>query len=220
MTTTSSSFSHPGYNRGMMKSLLDTLRGEAWRRGLLANDAKLDAATVFRLVRDMPYQRASDRQPETLIREWRGTCSGKHYLLQRLFAELGIRSRLIACTTETRLDPAEVHPRLRPILERGGSRVVDVHNFLVLELPQGEMVVDATFPASYKKYGMTVNEEFIPGQDQNLAAKPIRTWVVPPEKDAQEFKDELLRANFSDEELEVREDFIRTLGELLANEHA
>ena len=47
----------------------------------------------------MTYQRASDRQPETLIREWRGTCSGKHYLLQALFAELGIPARLIACTT-------------------------------------------------------------------------------------------------------------------------
>lgn len=204
----------------MSQSLLETLRLEALRRGLLEEDAVMDAAAAFALVRDMTYQRASDRQPETLIREWRGTCSGKHYLLKQLFAELGIPSRLIACTTETRLDPAEVHPRLRPILHRGGGRVVDVHNYLVLELPQGEMVVDATFPASYKKYGMTVNEDFILGQDQHIAAKPMRIWVVPPEKDAQEFKDELLQQNFTPQELAVREDFICTLGELLAGERA
>ena len=27
---------------------------------------------------------ASNRDPETTINEWRGTCSGKHYLLQKL----------------------------------------------------------------------------------------------------------------------------------------
>jgi hypothetical protein len=204
----------------MEPNLLNELHAEAVRRGFLEKDATLDAPTTFTLVRDMPYQRASDRQPETLLREWRGTCSGKHYLLQKLFAELGIRSRLIACTTETRLDPAEAHPRLRPILESGGGRVVDVHNYLLLELQEGEMVVDATWPASYKKYGMTVNEDFILGQDQSIASKPLRIWVVPPEKDAQDFKDEILRENFTDEELAVREDFIRTLGELLAGEGA
>ena len=26
----------------------------------------------------MPYQRASSRRPESIIEEWRGTCSGKH----------------------------------------------------------------------------------------------------------------------------------------------
>lgn len=204
----------------MQNALLKTLRTEAEQRGLLAQDAELDPATVFRLVRDMPYQRASDRRPETLIREWRGTCSGKHYLLQRLFAELGLPSRLIACTTETHLDPAQVHPRLRPILERGGGRVVDVHNYLILELPQGEMVVDATFPTSYKKYGMTVNEDFILGQNQRIASKPLHNWTVLPDRDPQDFKDELLRQNFTPEELAVREDFIRTLGELLAGEGA
>ena len=204
----------------MSGSRLEALRLEAAQRGLLDRVASLDAPTVFALVRDMPYQRASDRQPETLLREWRGTCSGKHYLLQKLFAELGIPSRLIACTTETHLDPAEAHERLRPILERGGGRVVDVHNYLILELPSGEMVVDATWPASYKKYGLTVNEDFILGQDQHIASQPLRVWVVPPGKDAQDFKDEILHENFTTEELEVREDFIRTLGELLADERA
>jgi hypothetical protein len=204
----------------MSPTLLEALRTEAVRRGLLVEGTPLDTATVFALVRDMPYQRASDRQPETLLREWRGTCSGKHYLLQKLFAELGIPSRLIACTTETHLDPAEAHERLRPILERGGGRVVDVHNYLILELPSGEMVVDATWPASYKRYGLTVNEDFILGQDQHIASQPLRVWVVPPGKDAQDFKDEILHENFTTEELEVREDFIRTLGELLADERA
>jgi hypothetical protein len=164
----------------------------------------------------MTYQRASDRQPQTLIREWRGTCSGKHYLLKALFAELGLRSRLIACTTETRIDPDQAHERLRPILERGDGRVVDVHNYLILQHSQGEMVVDATWPAEYKQFGLVVNEDFVPGEDQQLAAEPQEIWEVPPDNDPQEFKDQILKECFSPHELAVREDFILTLGELFS----
>ena len=46
-------------------SLLEQLKSEAVKRGLLEPEAVLDLASVFALVRDMPYRRASDRQPET-----------------------------------------------------------------------------------------------------------------------------------------------------------
>ncbi len=200
----------------MNARLIENLRVEAVRRGLIHEETAIDAAMAFTLVRDMTYQRASDRQPETLIREWRGTCSGKHYLLQALFAELGLRSRLIACTTEAHPDPGAVHPRLRSILERGAGKIVDVHNYLLVEHAKGEMVVDATWPASYRKYGMVVNEEFILGQDQKISMAPTRIWEVPPGSDPQAFKDELLRQNFTPHELEVRDEYIRTLGELFA----
>jgi hypothetical protein len=204
------------YNLLMENNLLVKLRDAALQRGLINEKQTIDAATAFELVRDMTYQRASDRQPVTLIREWRGTCSGKHYLLQALFAELGLRSRLIACTTETCINADQAHERLRPILERGGGRVVDVHNYLILQHPQGEMLVDATWPAAYKQFGLVVNEEFVPGEDQHIAAKPVEIWEVPPFQDPQEFKDKILKERFSPHELAVREDFIRTLGELFS----
>ena len=198
--------------------LLEKFHQEAVRRGLAADKTPIDAASAFALVRDMTYQRASDRQPDTLIREWRGTCSGKHYLLQALFGELGLKSRLIACTTETFIDPEQAHERLRAILERGGGRVVDVHNYLIVDHPQGEMVVDATWPAAYSKYGLVVNEEFIPGVNQIIAANPIDEWEVPPDADAQDFKDALLREHFTPGELAIRDEFILTLGELFSGD--
>ena len=147
--------------------LLDLLKSEAVKRDLIEPYLELDPATVFSLVRDMPYQRASDRHPETTIAEWRGTCSGKHYLLQVLFAELGLPSKLIACTTVEPVDPAEIPPSLKSLYEAANRRFVDVHNYLLVTVPgDGQMVVDATFPLSARKSGMVINETFVLGEDQ------------------------------------------------------
>ena len=197
-------------------SLLSLLKSEAIHHQLLPADAILDAATVFYLVRDMPYQRAGDRNPKTIIREWRGTCSGKHYLLQALFAELGYPARIMACTTITYPDPATTHPELMTILEPVGGRFVDVHNYLVLDLPDGEMTVDATWPLETRPLGMTVNESFQLGQSQDIAFVPIESWEVPENRDAQEFKHELLQEHFTAEELVARDEFIHALSTMLA----
>ncbi len=98
--------------------LLETLKSKAVERGLLKPGEDVDLEKAFLLVRDMPYTRASSRDPETIIREWRGTCSGKHYLLKGLFAELGYSLRLIACTTVTQIDPKTVQGKLRTLLEQ------------------------------------------------------------------------------------------------------
>lgn len=199
--------------------LLDLLKSEAVKRVLIDPSLELDPATVFSMVRDMPYQRASDRRPETTIAEWRGTCSGKHYLLQALFAELGLPSKLIACTTVEPVDPGEIPPSLKSLYEAANRRFVDVHNYLMVTVPDdGQMVVDATFPLSARKSGMVVNEAFVLGQDQQVAAKPLETWVIPPERDAQDFKDQLLKEHFTSAELEFREIVIAFLDEVTADQ--
>jgi hypothetical protein len=192
--------------------LLETLKSEALGRGLLKLEEEIDIKKAFFLVRDMPYTRASSRDSETIIHEWRGTCSGKHYLLKKLFAELGYRSRLIACTTVNRIDPKSVSGKLRKLLEQSNGRFVDVHNYLVLELPEGEMIVDATWPLATKEMGLVVNEDFVLGVNHQIATKPIKTWVVPEDGDSQEFKDRILKESFTPEELAHREEFIKTLG--------
>lgn len=186
--------------------LLDLIKSEAVKRGLIDPSIELDPGAVFSLVRDMPYQRASDRQPETTIAEWRGTCSGKHYLLQALFAELGFSSKLIACTTVEAVDPSKIPPSLKSLYEEANRRFVDVHNYLLVSIPEsGQMVVDATFPMSARENGMVVNENFVMGEDQQIAGKPLESWVIPPEQDAQDFKDELLKKHFAPAELQFRE---------------
>jgi hypothetical protein len=192
--------------------LLETLKSTAVERGLLDPGQEVDAEKAFLLVRDMPYTRASSRDPNVLMREWRGTCSGKHYLLKGLFTELGYHSHLIACTTVAHIDPKEVSGTLRKLLEQSNGRFVDVHNYLVLELPEKEMIVDATWPIATKGMGTVVNERFVLGENQQIACKPVKSWIVPDDGDPQEFKDEILKASFTPEEIAHREEFIKTLG--------
>jgi hypothetical protein len=197
--------------------LLQMVKSQAVKKGLLHPEDEIDARMVFFLVRDMPYQRATSREPETIIGEWRGTCSGKHYLLQALFAELGYASRVIVCTTVTKLDRQHTPKVLHDLIERSNGRFVDAHNYLILELPAGDMIVDATWPLSTKGKGTVVNEDFVPGENQEIAADPLKTWVVPNDLDPQKFKDEILQATFSAQELAYREEYIELLSELIAN---
>ena len=89
--------------------LLEQLKARAIAKGLMSPRDELDVERAFLLVRDMPYARASSRAPGTIIEEWRGTCSGKHYLLKGLFGELGYSSRLIVCTTVADLVLSLIH---------------------------------------------------------------------------------------------------------------
>lgn len=169
--------------------LLADLRRHATARGLIAADTYLDADAVFRLVRDMPYRRASDRQPATTLAEWRGTCSGKHYLLRALFQELGVPVVLLVAPHEFTPEnapwlPAELRAECRE------APVPDVHNFLRVQLePHLDwQSVDATWPLAAGDLGLPVNESLRPGVDHVLAADPIEVHHVPPEVDAQELK--------------------------------
>jgi hypothetical protein len=198
-----------------VENLPALFREEAARRGLLDANRSPDLAEVFALVREMPYQRASDRQPQTLIREWRGTCSGKHYLLQALYKEMGYRSTVMACTTERPMGGEGLSPGLHRLWEQAGRRFVDVHNYLVLHLPEGDMVVDATWPQAARRFGLVSNAEFVRGQDQKIAFQPAQTWSLPEEGDPQEFKDRLLHEHFTPAELAFREAFILAFAELL-----
>ncbi len=198
-------------------SLLDLLKNEAVRRGLLSPNAVLDPAAVFYLVRDMPYRRASDRQPETIIREWRGTCSGKHYLLAALFRELGLDARVMAGVLRYHPDPARTDPRLLALLAPVGGVFVDVHNWVEIELPDGPMTVDATWPAKLKQYGFPVNETFELGKSQALAYPIFQTYIVPDDGDPQAFKEKLLQEHFTPAELAAREAFIRALSQMLTS---
>ncbi|KEF35439.1 hypothetical protein RDMS_02820 [Deinococcus sp. RL] len=195
------------------------LHAGAVARGLRDRTAPLPALPeAFALVRDMPYARTSDHDPVTALREWRGTCSTKHVLLKALLAERGLRSTLMACTQEI-TPPPGAPPELLALT--AGRPVVDIHNYLVVHAPQGDMLVDATWPLTAAPAGLPVNPEWRWGESQRLACTPLESWPVPEGVSVAAFKDRLLRERFSAAELERRDAFIRAVGQLfLAGEAA
>ena len=174
--------------------MLDLFRLEAIKRGLLLEDSQLNAEAVFSLVRDMPYERASTRDAATTILEWRGTCSGKHYLLNDLFDELGFKSRIFMAThTFTQQNTQHFPEQLRGLLSDGP--VPDVHTFLKIKSrdDSDEWVdIDATWPIQTKCLGMRVNERFQPHANMDLACEPIEIFEVPALADPQIFKEQLI----------------------------
>ena len=189
-----------------MENLTELLEQEARKRGLIASAEAVTAASAFALVRDMPYQRASTRRPESIIEEWRGTCSGKHYALDRIFREMGMDSRVIMCTHRFTTDNTGHFPAdLRALVTH--EPVPDVHTYIRLESPQGCMTVDATWPSSAEPLGMPVNQVFKAGEDMAIACDAVEQLEVPAGRDPQDFKEQLI-AEFCGESSQVRDDFI------------
>ena len=198
-----------------MNDLSMTLERTARARGLLGTDEPLTAASAFALVRDMPYQRASTREPEAIVREWRGTCSGKHYLLAGIFRELGMDSRIIMCTHRfTRDNTGHFPPELQALVVR--EPVPDVHTYIRLENTASWMTVDATWPSSAEPLGMLVNRVFSDGQDMVIACDAIDTYEVPDGQDPQAFKEQLI-AEFCGSSSTIRDEFIEGMSRWLSD---
>ncbi|WP_027481176.1 hypothetical protein, partial [Deinococcus pimensis] len=155
--------------------------------------------------------RASEHVPATVVREWRGTCSTKHLLLRALLAELGVRSTLMAATQEIALPPGvEVDPEVARLAADGG--VVDVHNWLVVHGPRGDVVVDATWPLATRALGLPANETFDWERDMRVACTPVETWALTGDEDVADFKARLLAERYTPEELARRDAFIEAVG--------
>ena len=196
-----------------MSELAHYLEREARRRNLLLHGEDLTAQRAFALIRDMPYKRASSRRPESIVEEWQGTCSGKHYLLAEVLREMGMEVDVMMSPHQFDQENTGHFPEeLQEMLADGP--VSDVHTFLKVRTGLVWTVVDATWPSSVEPLGMTVNHEFNPGIDMTLACNPLETYRVPPGQDPQQFKEDLIQ-RFCGTLSWRRDDFIEGMGEWL-----
>lgn len=198
-----------------MPTLLSLLERESRRRSLTAGGQMLTTASAFALVRDMPYQRASSRKPDAIIKEWRGTCSGKHYLLAGIFRELGMDSRVVMCTHRfTRENTSHFPKELRALAAR--DPVPDVHTYIRLKTDAGWMNVDGTWPSATERLGMPVNRTFVDGCDMTIACHPVDSFIVPSGDDPQAFKEQLI-AEFCGESSTIRDEFIEGMSRWMSD---
>ncbi|PKB64565.1 MAG: hypothetical protein BZY80_02435 [SAR202 cluster bacterium Io17-Chloro-G2] len=196
------------------KVLLANLREQAQERGLLKPDVDVSPDHVFSLVRDMDYQRASSREPQATISEWRGTCSGKHYLLKALFEEMDYQVKVVMCPHWfTQENTGGFPDNLKVLLTKGP--VPDVHTFLRVNAGGSWIQMDATWPLWAEPLGLTVNHRFQPGMDMELACEPAECFEVPAGEDPQRFKETLIKS-FCGPNSSTRERFIQEMSNWLA----
>lgn len=175
--------------------LIPLLRDEAKRRGLLADGEALDLATVYRLVRDMPYGSAVDEAPEAVLSAWRGSSAGKHDLLAELLDELGLVTMTVMATHEFEPDYTDwLPPHL--LTEVTMAPVPDVHTFLRVEhdpVMHEWMTVDATWPAATRRLGLPANAGFEPGRDRSSPATRSSSCTSRTTRNRQSCGNESLR---------------------------
>lgn len=193
---------------------LADFKSAAVARRRFPDDERLTPASLFALVRDMPYARASDPEPETAVEEWRGTSWGKHYLLHVLYREFGLHSILLHATHQISAQdwpwlPAELREQLEP------GPIPSVHTFIRLEIGTEWMTVDATWPAAAARLELPVNERFDAGKDMQLACDVDELFHMPEQADPQAFRAAILEQCVG-EHAARRDRFIASLSEWLA----
>lgn len=172
-----------------MDGLLDTLRRTAETRGLLTPATPLDFGFAVHLVRNMPYHRASDRRPETIAREWRGTCSGKHYLLDAIAPGLRTPSQLYhGICRLTRANATHLPDDLRALIPEDG--MPDIHTYMRAYIGDRWIVIDATWPTALAQFGFPVATAWDGVSDMPLALEVEDEF--PVRGDPQAMKEQLL----------------------------
>ena len=177
-------------------------------------DCAPDLRHILFSIRDIPYGRPTNNTPEDVLREWRGTCSGKHLALHDILTSLGYVSRfyMAQCRITPHVD--WIPRRVREKIPEEG--IWDVHNFLKIEIDHREVVVDITWPESLQKDGFPVTSSWDGKENFNLAVSSIEKHVeIPANQDGLNYKKQWLRELNPGAMAKCREEFIEALSDHL-----
>jgi hypothetical protein len=164
---------------------------------------------LFKNVRDIPYGSTGERNPENIVNENLGSCSGKHLLLSNLFNLLGYENKVITCLHyfNDALPSSNAYPeRFQEILQN--FRVIDFHHFIRLKKNDKWLSVDATWDAPLINFGFPVNYDWKGDADTIIAVQPVTFF--PETGDLIGLKKKLV-AEMTHEDREIRAEFLRLL---------
>lgn len=187
---------------------------DEWTRGSSDVQARV---RLFGRVRDMSYVYPASRDPVEVLKNGRGSGSGKHYLLAHLFRMLGLNVRNMMCTHRFNESPIGFPEEMQEILCK--NEVVDIHDYLQIQVDGRWIDVDATWPVSLRDYGFPVNDEWDGMSPMLLSVVPDEVIVVKgnPER----AKEDLL-SKWTPRQRQLRRKFLEMLsawvGELASDQ--
>ncbi|ADN35023.1 conserved hypothetical protein [Methanolacinia petrolearia DSM 11571] len=151
-----------------------------WADGLLYPESQI---AVFNRIRDLPYAIMPDqtdplRGPLNLLKEGRGDCTSKHFLLGILFERLGISVKYMSVPFLWDQQEFRYPDNLRELAE---SLPVSYHLACRALIGERWVLVDATWDIPLAAAGFPVNKEWDGLSDTLLGVVP--TLVIPPEEE-------------------------------------
>jgi hypothetical protein len=126
---------------------------------------------IFKKVRDIPYGDIGSRDPDDILENNMGTCSGKHSLLKKLYENAGIECKNFVALHKFIDLPIKYPSNLMDILNK--SDIIDPHNFIKIKIDNKWITVDATWDKTLKKYGFPVTENWNGKSSMNLCVIPL-----------------------------------------------
>jgi hypothetical protein len=183
--------------------VLETFR--AWTQGCDALRARIK---LFENVRDIPYCYPASRDPAEVLKQRRGSCSGKHYLLGALFRMLGLRVRHMICTHRFNESPLVFPPPMQEMLRK--NEIVDLHDYLQIAVEDTWIDIDATWERGLREFGFLGNDEW-DGKGAMLLSV-VADDFAEAERDPERLKEELL-SKLTPRQRALRKQFLEALSQ-------
>jgi hypothetical protein len=128
---------------------------------------------VVEAVAEIPW--GEGRDVEEVLCLGKGTCTGKHLVLQACLAELGIESRPVVCTFRWGDQTIKYPEKLRLILREGEWE--HGHNFLQVIINGNYVDIDVTWNSRLKPHGFKAFPKGWDGKTPFVGVdKIIRRW--------------------------------------------
>lgn len=184
----------------------DDLIRQTLREWTAGCDPLRSRIVLFERVREIPYVYPASRDPTDVLRNGCGSCSGKHYLLGEMFRMLGVRVRHMICTHRFNESPLAFPGPMQEMLRK--NEIVDLHDYLQIEVDGGWVDVDATWPRGLREFGFPVNEEW-DGKSAMMLSVVAEDLAVA-ERDPERLKEELL-SKLTPRQRALRKQFLEAL---------
>lgn len=181
---------------------------EEWTRG---RDPVAARIALFEHVRDLPYQYPASRDPLEVLRRGAGSCSGKHYLLGELFRRQKLPVRHMQCTHRFNDSALAFPEHMQDMLRK--NEIVDVHDFLQINVDGQWIDVDATWPLGLRDFGLPVTDDWDGKSSMLLTVVSDEPEQV--QGDPAKAKEERL-SKLTPRQRQLRKQFLEALGQWVA----
>lgn len=144
--------------------------------------------TLFKKVRDIPYGDIGSRDPLEVYRQQKGTCSGKHALLKKLYITLGIPVKDGIIMHSFNKLPILFPENIQHVFSE--HEIIDPHNFIQIKRNNTWLTLDVTWDIGLKKIGFPVNENW--SGFENLELSVVKKGNVYETENVMELKQQLI----------------------------